>query len=73
MKKQDLIGLKNKSIDVLQKALAQAQEASRKIRMELSLGKTKNVHAISWEKKEIAQLQTAIRAKQILEKMKGSK
>lgn len=73
MKKQDLVSLKNKTIDELQKSLGEAKEQSQKIRVEVSLGKSKNVHTLNKKKKEIAKLKTVIREKQILEKKKGSK
>jgi len=67
MKKRELIDLKKKSILELEVLLSEKKTELIKTKLELSLKKVKNVHALKFKRKEIAVIKTLIREKKLME------
>lgn len=65
MKKQELEKLRQESIKALRKALQEKQEAKFKAKLELKTGQLKNVEKVKNLRKEIAQIATLIREKEL--------
>ncbi|MFC1790116.1 50S ribosomal protein L29 [Patescibacteria group bacterium] len=63
MKKKDLLKHKSKSIAQLEKVREEFVSQLVKLRMETGLGKEKNVHAIRFKRKDLAQILTLINLK----------
>lgn len=58
MKKKELENLKNKTMIEIEKELRERQERLLGLKMDLALGKVKNIHEIKELKKSVAQLLT---------------
>jgi len=67
MKKKELADLKKKSILELEALLSEKKAELIKLKLELSLKKIKNVHAIMLKRKDIAMIKTLIREKELME------
>lgn len=63
MKKKDLEQLKTQDIKALKKKVADAKQEAANFKIEISLGKVKNVHSILQKKKEIAKVMTVLNFK----------
>jgi ribosomal protein L29 len=63
MKKKDLDQLKNQDIKILKKKIADLKKEAATFKIEISLGKIKNVHSILQKKKEIAKVMTVLNLK----------
>ncbi|OGE08142.1 50S ribosomal protein L29 [Candidatus Curtissbacteria bacterium RIFCSPLOWO2_02_FULL_40_13b] len=63
MKKKDLMELKNKNIEEIQKKIDQLVSEIVVNKLELKMGKLKNVHLISKKKKDLARLETILKLK----------
>jgi ribosomal protein L29 len=72
MKKNDVKSLKNKDISELKKQLKQAKEELTKTALESKMGKVKNMHIVSKNKKDIAKIMTVINLKKTEEKEKAN-
>ncbi|GAG08526.1 unnamed protein product [marine sediment metagenome] len=73
MKKKDLQQQRNKTAEELKKEVDVKTQELSKIRIQALSGKPKNVKAAKNTKRDIAQLLTIIREKQILAESKKSK
>ncbi|MFH0712766.1 MAG: 50S ribosomal protein L29 [Candidatus Jorgensenbacteria bacterium] len=58
MKKKELENFKNKTMIEIDKEIRECQEKLLNLKMDLSLGKVKNIHEIKELKKSVAQLLT---------------
>lgn len=65
MKTNELRELHAKSKDELQKLLSDAQEAFFSLRMDHTQLKLKNVRSLSVKRREIAQIQSVLRGKEL--------
>lgn len=65
MKRQDLEKLRSKSITELRKQLQEEQTKLVNLRMQLAVGKLKNVRAVKLQRKNIAQILTILREKEL--------
>lgn len=65
MKKQEFKKLREESIQSLKKTLSVKQEEKLKTQMELKTGQLKNVKRVKSLRKEIAQILTIIREKEL--------
>ena len=65
MKKKNKKELFTKTIDELRKSLAEKRDELFLARQDLAQNKLKNVKSIFWKRKEIAQILTAIREKDL--------
>ncbi len=65
MKKKQFRELKTKNIDELAKKVEDLEKETTTARVELNMGKVKNVHVAKNKKRDIAQLKTIIRMKQL--------
>lgn len=71
MKKKEFTDLKTKSVkDLLKMVYTKTQEVGKK-QMEISGGKEKNLKSVSSLRRDIAQLLTIVKEKQIIEKMQA--
>ncbi len=68
MKKKDLSEIKSKTISQLMKNISDLKKEMVGLSIDMSLGKTKNVHELSKKKKNIAQIKTILNQKLALEK-----
>ena len=68
MKNKDFNELKTKSIKDIKKKIAELEKEKEDTKIELSLGKIKNVHIINQKKKDIAKAKTLLTLKLLLEK-----
>ncbi len=73
MKKKDLTEIKSKQIKEIMAKVRDLEKEKVNFQIELSMGKTKNVHAVAGIKKTIAQTLTIARQKLILEADKAAK
>lgn len=65
MKKNELKEISDKSLDQLREMLKVYHEQIKKLEVEKSSGKNKNVNATSGKKKDIARILTFIRKKEL--------
>lgn len=70
MKRKEFTDLKNKTIEDLTKFVREKREDSLKKKMEGVSGKDKNLKSYRNLRREIAQVLTLIKEKQIIEKLK---
>lgn len=68
MKKKDLAEIKSKTIGQLLKHITDLKKEMVGINIDMSLGKTKNVHEVSKRKRNIAQIKTILNQKLALAK-----
>lgn len=68
MKKNELSQAKSETLQELRKKLKEKKQELAKVRLEISTGKIKNKRASKNLRKDIAQLLTLIREKEIREK-----
>lgn len=73
MKRKELIELKGKTIKDLIKTVEDKKLESRKLKMSVAAGKEKNLKAGKNIKRDIAQILTVIREKEIIEKLQPEK
>lgn len=73
MKKKDLTEIKSKTISQLLKSVADLKKEMVGLKIDMSLGKTKNVHEISKKKRNIAQIKTILNQKLALDKKASQK
>ncbi len=73
MKRKELNQLKSQSIDEIKKKLKERQKEKTEELINLKMGKTKDVHAISKIRKDIAQLKTIISFNTLSSHMKKNK
>jgi len=73
MKKKDLTEIKSKQIKEIMAKVRDLEKEKVNFQIELSMGKTKNVHGVAGIKKTIAQTLTIVRQKLILEADKAAK
>lgn len=66
MKKKDFDQLKNKNIKDLEKYIAEGQKSLVMGKLELKMGKVKNVHLANQLKKDIAKAQTILTIKRYM-------
>jgi len=66
MKTKEKKQLFAKNLNELKKALAEAKEAVINLNLEKAQNKLKNTRLIYWKKKEIANILTAIREKELI-------
>lgn len=66
MKKKELSQLRTKSIDELAKTAAQLNEEIAQLSLEVKVGKHKNVRTIKNKRRELAQVLTVLREKELL-------
>lgn len=67
MKKKDQIDLKSKPAKELLKSVLDMRKALTEARLDLKLGKNKNVHSLNSKRKELARMLTFLRIQQIVE------
>lgn len=67
MKKQDIQSLQEKSLDDLKKLVSQKKQEILKVQAEASVGKHKNVKIVWNLRRDLAQINTILRQKEILE------
>lgn len=67
MKKRELDELRKKTTQELKSLLAEREKELIKLKIDLSLRKIKNVHAVALAKKELAQIKTLISEKELME------
>ncbi|KKR78042.1 MAG: hypothetical protein UU23_C0004G0024 [Candidatus Curtissbacteria bacterium GW2011_GWA1_40_9] len=65
MKKRELINLKNKSLKDLISLVGDMKKTITESKLELKLSRVKNVHETNRKQKELAQILTFIRIKQL--------
>lgn len=65
MKTKDRQAFHAKTLQELKTQLAQAKETLFLLKLDKSLGKLKNIRSIFWKRKEIAQISTIIRGKEL--------
>ncbi len=73
MKRREIQSLHEKTKEELKKLLEEERLSLVKLRMDLALGKTKNVKAPARKRDKIARILTIIREKEILEEASYSK
>jgi ribosomal protein L29 len=66
MKTKERKELFAKNLNELKKALVEAKEALVTLNLEKAQNKLKNTRSIFWKKKEIANIKTAIREKELM-------
>lgn len=71
MKKKELIDLKGKTLKDLRKLSAERISEAKKIKMRQIGGKEKNLKSYRNARRDIAQILTLVREKEILEKLKA--
>lgn len=71
MKKKDLNTLKEKEIEVLRKLLTEKIAEAKKTTSEMYSGNEKNLKKVKMIRREIAQISTAIREKEIVKEEEG--
>lgn len=64
MKKQDLEKIRSKTVAELIKELQKEKDKLTDFRMQIALGKLKNVREVKLKRKDLAQILTIIREKQ---------
>lgn len=69
MKKKDFTGLKAKTIKDLASLVQNKRTEAKKLKMEIAAGKSKNLKGYKSARRDIAQVLTVIREKQIIEKL----
>jgi ribosomal protein L29 len=69
MKKKDFTELKKKDLKALNKLISEKKAESLKIKVAAVAGKEKNLKIFSNLRREIAQMLTLVKEKQILEKL----
>ncbi|MEX2028700.1 MAG: 50S ribosomal protein L29 [Candidatus Curtissbacteria bacterium] len=69
MKKKDLEQLKSQDIKTLKKKVDDLKKEAANFKIEISLGKVKNVHSISQKKKDIAKIMTILNIKSKIAKI----
>ncbi len=69
MKKKDFTDLKNKTVKDLTKLVVEKNQAAKKTRMDIAAGKEKNLKAYKNLRRDIAQILTLVKEKQIMEKL----
>lgn len=69
MRKKDLAQLRKKTLEELSVLVSQKGTQVAKLRQEILVGKTKNVHAAAGLRRELAQIKTIIREKELNEKI----
>lgn len=65
MKREELDKIRNKSIAELNKAIAEERKKMADLRLQLRLGKLKNVRKLKLKRSDIAQLLTVKREKEL--------
>lgn len=65
MKTKDRQAFHAKTLQELKRELVQAKETLFLLKLDKSLGKLKNIRSIFWKRKEIAQISTIIRGKEL--------
>lgn len=75
MKMKDLVELKNKDKKELERKIKEMEKSLVETRLELKLGKIKNVHEVNKKRKELAQALTILSLKALTDtkKKKGVK
>lgn len=63
MKKKDLIDLKNKTEKELMSKADEARHSLVNTRLEMKLGRVKNVHEVKSKRKDLAQIMTYLKLK----------
>jgi len=63
MKRNDFEELKTKNISDLKKKIADLEKQEVNVKLELKMGKLKNVHLLNQKRKDIAQVKTILRQK----------
>ena len=71
MKKNELADLKGKTIDELRRLLLDAREELGKLKIDMSLGKSKNLNQTRNKRKDIARILTILSMKQSIELERG--
>jgi ribosomal protein L29 len=69
MKKKDIIDLRKKEVDGLHKMLVEKRNALDKKTVEMFSGKEKNIKVLKNLRREIAQVLTLIKEKEIMKKI----
>ncbi len=70
MKRNDIKELTNKTIKELKEIQKLTEAELVKLKLDLALKKTKNVHAFYSKRKDLARIKTIIREKELVEKYK---
>lgn len=65
MKKKDLEQLKKQDVKALKKKIADLKKEAANIKIDLSMGKVKNVHTLLQKKKEVAKTMTILKLKSL--------
>lgn len=65
MKKKDLEQLKNQDIKALKNKIAELKREAANIKIDLSMGKVKNVHTLLQKKKDVAKIITILKLKSL--------
>ncbi|MBI3341511.1 50S ribosomal protein L29 [Candidatus Curtissbacteria bacterium] len=73
MKKKDLNEIKTKSADQLKKNLADLKKEIASLRIDIGMGKGKNVHEMRAKRLSLAQISTVMNQKLALEKLDQAK
>ena len=69
MKKKELKQLRTKSLQELQKLLAKKQTEAMKVRINVKVAKEKNLKHVKMLRREISQVKTVIRKKQLVKQI----
>lgn len=65
MKKNDILDLKGKTVDELSRLLLDAREEIGKLKIEMSLRKSKDVNRLRNKRKDVARILTFLKMKKI--------
>lgn len=71
MKRNDLTEIKQLNTEVLKKKVIDAKKELNDLIMDKNISKLKDLKAISKKKKDIAQISTIVRQKELLEKLEA--